>query len=138
MAQEKTRYSPEELEEFRKLIEKRLKEAREEYEELKQSLQSVSEAAEASNLHDITDRGSDMLAKQELEILMMRTLKFIRALERALVRIENGTYGICKVTGKLIPKERLLRVPHAETTVEAKMMQYQPKPQEENNENNNE
>ncbi|MGQ9863565.1 MAG: TraR/DksA family transcriptional regulator [Bacteroidia bacterium] len=116
---EKTRYSAEELAEFKKLILEKLEAARTEYKRIKENLQELIQSAE--DLQRLGDGvGTEYAEKQQLEFLLARTNKYIDALERALIRIENGTYGICKVTGKLIPKERLLAVPVAETIVEVK------------------
>ena len=72
----------------------------------------------------ILEDGSDTLAKEEAGQLAARQKKFIEQLENALIRIENKTYGICRVTGKLIPKERLRAVPHTTQSIEAKLSQY--------------
>jgi RNA polymerase-binding transcription factor DksA len=69
----------------------------------------------------MTEFGAELQDKEQTELLMARTLKFVDALERAMIRIENGTYGRCRVTGQLIPKERLRLVPHTETSIEAKL-----------------
>lgn len=121
---EKNCYSPEELQEFKELILKKIAEA--EY-----NLQLLNEAVAGSE-NDVNDtaptfksleEGSNVLSKEENSRLAARQQKFIRDLRDALIRIENGTYGICRVTGKLIPKERLMVVPHATMTMEAKMAQ---------------
>ena len=119
---EKQYYTREELEEFRQIILAKLKEARKEYNALMDSL-AVSTENSTRSLN-LTEFGSEMSERRELEILSARLAKYINALERALIRIENGSYGICKVTGKLIPKERLRLVPHTELTIEAKKKQY--------------
>ena len=121
---EKTRYSKAELEEFREIIHKKLSQAKD---ELKYQTESLKENNEnSSDGHNITDFGSDTLDREQTEMLMARSKKFIANLERALIRIENGTYGICKVTGKLIAKERLRVVPHTESSMAAKAKQYDP------------
>jgi RNA polymerase-binding transcription factor DksA len=120
-SKEKLFYTKEELDEFRQIINKKLAIAREEYGSLEESLKDASEAA--SDGHNLTDFGSDTLDKEQIELFMTRQIKFVDALERALVRIENGTYGRCKVTGKLISKERLRIVPHTESSMEAKLQQ---------------
>lgn len=118
---EKIFYTKEELEEFRAIINKKLAVARDEYTSLEESLRNSSEAsADGSNL---TDAGSETLDKEQTEMFMARQMKFIDSLERALIRIENGSYGRCKVTGKLIAKERLRVVPHTESSMEAKLKQ---------------
>ncbi len=120
---EKTRYSDEELQEFKEIINKKLEEARD-------GLKLLTEAYTTQNANDTTDtspsfkileEGSQVLSKEENSQLAARQQKFIRDLENALIRIENGTYGICRVTGKLISKERLRSVPHATLSIEAKM-----------------
>lgn len=119
---DKTHYSPEELQEFREIIEKKLAKARRNYNILVSSL-------DTNDGNDITDttptyknltESAVLLSKQETASQAARQVKFIKNLEAALVRIENGTYGICRVTGKLIPKERLRAVPHATLSIEAK------------------
>lgn len=121
---EKTRYNREELEEFRAIIHKKLAEAKE---ELKYQTDSLKESNEnSSESHNMTDFGSDTMDREQTEMLIARQKKFIANLERALVRIENGTYGICKVTGKLIAPERLRIVPHTESSMAAKAKQYDP------------
>lgn len=121
---EKNRYSPEELQEFKELILKKIAEA-------ERNLEMLNEAV-AGSQNDVTDtaptfktleEGSNVLSKEENSRLAARQQKFIRDLRAALIRIENGTYGICQATGKLIPKERLMVVPHATMTVEAKLAQ---------------
>jgi DnaK suppressor protein len=115
---EKNFYSKAELEEFRTLINDKLVHARQEYKELVGSLQDSNlTSADGFNM---TDFGSDTLEKEQTEMFMARQMKFIGALERALVRIENGSYGRCKETGKLISKERLRAVPHTELSIQAK------------------
>ncbi len=118
---EKTHYSAEELQEFKEIIEKKLAEEKAEYKNLRENMRSSSE--NSSDVFNTSDFGADMLDKEQIEMLLARSEKFINNLERALIRIQNGTYGRCKVTGKLIPKERLRVVPHTESTVEAKMNQ---------------
>jgi len=124
---EKTRYSDEELQEFREIIEGKLEKAR-------RDLALLTEAYTTGNSHDTTDtaptfkvleEGHQVLSKEENSQLAARQQKFINNLENALVRIENKTYGICRVTGKLIAKERLRSVPHATLSIEAKKKQYQ-------------
>ncbi|HPE99608.1 MAG: TraR/DksA family transcriptional regulator [Bacteroidales bacterium] len=119
---EKSRYSDEELEEFRLLIVAKLDKA-------KADLALLTEAFTGTNDNDISDtsptfkvleEGSQVLSKEENSQLAARQQKFIRDLEAALVRIQNKTYGICRVTGKLISKERLKAVPHATLSIEAK------------------
>lgn len=121
----KVRYSDEELEEFRTIINDMLDKARKEYNTLRRVIMHNG----SNDIEDTTpsfktveDDGTYQLAKEEASQLAQRQYKFIQNLEAALVRIENKTYGICRETGKLIPKERLRLVPHATLTVEAKEM----------------
>lgn len=121
---EKTRYSPEELKEFEELILQKLRQAEAELEELKRSMMKLDDAGtsdtEGGNLNLLED-GSDTLEKESINQLAARQQKFINQLKMALVRIKNGTYGICVDTGKLIPKERLRIVPHTQHSIEAKL-----------------
>jgi DnaK suppressor protein len=123
--QEKTRYSSEELQEFKEIIEKKLDEARRDYELLKNAFSNKDDHGtdDTSPTFKLLEEGSDVLSKEETGQLAARQKKFIENLEAALVRIQNNTYGICRVTGKLIPKERLRVVPHATLSIEAKNMQ---------------
>lgn len=121
----KVRYSDEELEEFRTIINDMLDKARKEYNTLRRVIMHNG----SNDIEDTTpsfktveDDGAYQLSKEEASQLAQRQYKFIQNLEAALVRIENNTYGICRETGKLIPKERLRLVPHATLTVEAKEM----------------
>ena len=124
MAEEtKTRYSDEELAEFKEIIDKMLAKARAEYETLRYVIMhnGTNDIEDTSpSFKTVEDDGASQLSKEEASQLAQRQYKFIQNLEAALVRIENKTYGICRVTGKLIPKERLRLVPHATTTVEGK------------------
>ncbi|NIK72619.1 RNA polymerase-binding transcription factor DksA [Thermonema lapsum] len=121
---EKTRYSPEELKEFEELILQKLRQAEAELEELKRSMMKLDDSGtsdtEGGNLNLLED-GSDTLEKESINQLAARQQKFINQLKMALVRIKNGTYGICVDTGKLIPKERLRIVPHTQHSIEAKL-----------------
>jgi DnaK suppressor protein len=124
-SQEKNRYSDEELEEFRVIINDMLVKARQEYDTLRQVVMhnGSNDIEDTSpSFKTVEDDGASQLSKEEASQLAQRQYKFIKNLEAALVRIENKTYGICRVTGKLIPKERLRLVPHATLTVEAKEM----------------
>ena len=119
----KTRYSDEELEEFRTIINDMLEKARAEYATLREIVTHAGgndTLDTAPTFKTVEDDGAFQLSKEEAGALAQRQYKFIQNLEAALVRIENKTYGICRVTGKLIPKERLRLVPHATTTVEGK------------------
>lgn len=123
--QEKTRYSPEELQEFKVIIENKLDEARNDYELLKSAFSNKGDNGtdDTSPTFKLLEEGSDVLSKEETGQLASRQKKFIENLEAALVRIKNNTYGVCRVTGKLIPKERLRVVPHATLSIEAKNLQ---------------
>ena len=121
MEENKVRYSDEELEEFRQLITQKLAVAQADYEILIKKINGDGEDDEAphSTYHTL-EEGSETLSKESLMNELMRAQKFITGLQAALVRIQNKTYGICRETGKLIPKERLRLVPHATLSVEAK------------------
>lgn len=115
---EKRFYTKAELEEFRTLIQEKLGEAKEEKKRLAENLRDIS--GNSVDSFNMTEFGNESAEKEQLEILLARQNKFILNLQNAMIRIENGTYGICKQTGKLIPKERLRLVPHTTTTVEGK------------------
>ena len=124
-SEDKTRYSEEELKEFETLILGKLDKAREEFRILKETLNRNNDAGTDSTSGGNTkvlEDGAETAEKENLSQLAARQLKYITNLENALVRIKNGTYGICSVTGKLIPKERLIAVPHTTQSIEAKMM----------------
>lgn len=126
MADDKTRYSDEELKEFETLIKGKLETSREEFRILKETLNRNNDAGTDSTSGGNTkvlEDGAETAEKENLSQLAARQLKYITNLENALVRIKNRTYGICTVTGKLIPKERLIAVPHTTQSIEAKMMQ---------------
>jgi DnaK suppressor protein len=119
------RYSEKDLAQFRKLIMERLHEAKIDNELLKNTLSHTNEhgTEDTSPTFKIMEDGSDVETKEETAHLALRQGKFIQNLQNALVRIENKTYGICRVTGQLIPKERLLSVPHATLSINAKLAQ---------------
>lgn len=121
---EKTRYSDEELAEFKELILSKLAVAREEYETMMGTLMNTDNTGvdDTSPTYKALEEGANTQTKEELSMLAARQQKFIKGLEAALIRIENKTYGICRETGKLIPKERLRLVPHATLSIEAKNM----------------
>ena len=125
-SQDKTRYTEEELQEFQVLINRKLEKAREEYKILKETLNrnndEGTDATSGGNTKVLED-GAETAEKENLSQLAARQQKYITNLENALVRIKNGTYGICSVTGKLISKERLIAVPHTTQSIEAKLMQ---------------
>ena len=119
---ERTKYSDEELAEFKAIILEKLEKAKADYEVLRASitLTSSNDTEDTSPTFKVLEEGAATLSKEESGRLAQRQLKFIQHLEAALMRIENKSYGICRATGKLIPKERLRIVPHATLCVEAK------------------
>ena len=119
---EKTRYSDAELEEFRAIILEKLELAKRDYEMLKSGITNSdgNDTADTSPTFKVLEEGASTLSKEEAGCLAQRQMKFIQNLQAALIRIENKTYGICRETGKLIPKERLRAVPHATLSIEAK------------------
>lgn len=119
---EKTRYSDAELEEFRAIINEKLKQAYSDYDQLKNALNNLdgNDTSDTSPTFKVLEEGATTMSKEEAGRLAQRQMKFIQHLQAALVRIENKTYGICRETGKLIPKERLRAVPHATLSIEAK------------------
>ncbi|OKY90108.1 MAG: molecular chaperone DnaK [Bacteroidales bacterium 55_9] len=122
MAEERVRYGDADLAEFKQIILKKLEQARADYELLRSTIthSGDNDTEDTSPTFKVLEEGATTLSKEESGRLAAHQLKFIRNLEMALVRVENKTYGICKTTGKLIPKERLLRVPHATECIEAK------------------
>ncbi len=123
--QEKTRYSDEELQEFKKIIEEKLERAKKDYQLLSSTLshEDSNDTQDTSPTFKVLEEGANTLSREQTGRLAQRQLKFISHLEAALVRIENKTYGICRETGKLISKERLRAVPHATLSIEAKKNQ---------------
>lgn len=119
---DKTRYSDEELEEFRKIIEEKLATTRHDYETMMKQLMNNdgNDVNDTSPTYKILEEGSATQSKEELIQQASRLQKFIQGLEAALVRIQNKTYGIDRITGELIPKERLRAVPHATLSVQSK------------------
>lgn len=119
---EKTRYSDEELEEFRKIILEKLEKAQRDYDDMRKSMMNRdgNSINDTSPTYKVLEEGANTLYREETGQLAQRQLKFIQNLKAALVRIENKTYGICRETGKLIPAERLRAVPHATLSIEAK------------------
>ena len=116
-----TRYSDEDLAEFKELIEKKIAEAKKAMEVYQEAYSNAgNDTMDTAPTFKTLEEGSNVLLKEENQKLAARQQKFIRDLRAALIRIEIGTYGICQATGKLIPKERLMIVPHATMTVEAK------------------
>jgi RNA polymerase-binding transcription factor DksA len=121
----KTRYSDEELEEFRAIIMQKLEKAKADLKLLSEALSNVDEHGtdDTSPTFKVLEEGYQVLSKEENGRLAARQQKFINNLENALIRIENKSYGICRATGKLIAKERLRIVPHATLSIEAKLQQ---------------
>lgn len=115
---EKNFYSKAELEEFRKIIEQKLEESETEHKKLQGNLRDFS--GSSADSINFTEYGNESREKEQIEILMSRQAKFVDKLKKALIRIENGTYGVCRISGELIPANRLKVVPHATTTVSAK------------------
>ena len=122
---ERTRYSDEELEEFRQIINEKIEKAQAEYDSLCRTLMNSegNDVADTSPTFKVLEDGAYTLGREEAARLAERQRVFIDKLRAALVRIDNKTYGICRATGKLIPKERLRIVPHATLSVEGKEMQ---------------
>ena len=126
MAKEtKARYSDEELENFKKLIEEKINKAQADLELLRSAYMNDGNNGtdDTSPTFKAFEEGSETMSKEANTQLAIRQEKFIRDLKNAMVRIENKTYGVCRVTGKLINKQRLLLVPHATLSIEAKNMQ---------------
>lgn len=121
----KNRYSDAELDEYKAIILRKLEEAKADYDLLKGTMSHSDDHGtdDTSPTFKLMEDGSDVLSKEETAQLAVRQQKFIKHLEDALVRIENKTYGVCRVTGKLISKERLRVVPHATLSIEAKLNQ---------------
>ena len=122
---EKTRYTDEELQEFKDIILKKLEKAQKDYELLRNTIThgDGNDTQDTSPTFKVLEEGAAVLSKEEAGKLAQRQQKFIQHLQGALIRIENKTYGVCRVTGKLIPKERLRAVPHATLSMEAKANQ---------------
>jgi RNA polymerase-binding transcription factor DksA len=119
--QEKTRYSDEELQEFKQLILEKIEVAKSNYDQLMARIQTD----ESKNSFNMLEEGAATLEQEEASQRAARQQDFIKKLQAALVRIENKTYGVCRVTGKLIPKGRLLAVPHATLSVEGKEIEQE-------------
>ena len=119
---EKTRYSDEELEEFRQIINDKLALAKRDYEIMMATLtnQDSNDVDDTSPTYKALEEGSEVQSREDLMKFAARQQKFIQGLQAALVRIDNKTYGIDRITGQLIPKERLRAVPHATLSIEAK------------------
>ena len=123
---EKTRYSDEELLEFKELILKKLDLAQTDYNQLIKTLMNRdgNSVEDTSPTYKVMEDGLTTQSKEEVSALAARQLKYIKNLQAALARIENKTYGICRATGKLIPKERLRAVPHATLSIEPKLQKH--------------
>jgi RNA polymerase-binding transcription factor DksA len=121
---DKTRYTDEDLAEFKALILEKIALAKRDYDQMMDVLMNRdgNDVGDTSPTYKILEEGSMTQTKEELTTMAARQQKFIQGLQAALVRIENKTYGVCRVTGKLIPKERLRAVPHATLSIEAKQM----------------
>ena len=119
---EKKRYSDEELEEFRAIINEKLALAYRDYNQMMKQLMNAdgNDVDDTSPKYKVLEEGSTTQSKEELVQLASRQQKFIQGLEAAIIRIENKTYGIDRITGELIPKERLRAVPHATLSVASK------------------
>ena len=119
------RYSENELQEFKGIIDKKLEEAKKDLKELRASMSHSNDHGtdDTSPTFKLMEDGSEVLSREEIAQLAARQERFIKHLEDALVRIANKTYGICRVTGDLISKERLRIVPHATLSIEAKKLQ---------------
>ncbi|MFA7446869.1 MAG: TraR/DksA C4-type zinc finger protein [Weeksellaceae bacterium] len=124
-AEIKTRYADADLEEFREIIMKKLQKAERDYDLIRESFMNGLDNGtdDTSPTFKAFEEGSETMSKEQNAQLAARQEKFIRDLKNALIRIQNKTYGICRVTGKLIDKERLKLVPHATLSIEAKNMQ---------------
>ena len=122
---EKTKYSDEELSEFKQIIHEKLDKAKKDYDILKSTIThgDSNDIQDTSPTFKVLEEGASTLSKEEAGNLAQRQQKFIQHLQAALVRIEHKTYGICRETGKLISKERLRAVPHATLSMEAKQKQ---------------
>ena len=126
---EKTRYTDEELEEFRQIILEKLALAKRDYDQMMDSLtnRNSNDVDDTSPTYKALEEGSETQSKEDLMKFAARQQKFIQGLRAALVRIDNKTYGIDRITGKLIPAERLRAVPHATLSVESKELEKQRK-----------
>ena len=123
--EEKTSYTDSDLKEFKELIERKLIEAKNDLELLTSTMSHKNDHGtdDTSPTFKLMEDGSDVLSREETAQLAVRQQKFVKHLGDALMRIENKTYGVCRVTGKLIPKARLMVVPHATLSIEAKEIQ---------------
>jgi DnaK suppressor protein len=117
-----TPFSDEELEHFKELLLQRRREARDEVEQMREQIDQAKEQAGDNSAYGVhmADAGTDAMEREKLHLMIARQQKYIGYLDRALERIKNRTYGICRVTGEPISKERLEAVPHTEISIEAK------------------
>ena len=122
MEEQKRRYTDEELEEFRQIILDKLELAKRDYQVLMDELTNKNDNGVDDTMptYHALEEGRSVQSKETMMNMAVRAQKFIQGLEAALIRIQNKTYGICRETGKLIPKERLRAVPHATLSIEAK------------------
>jgi len=122
---EKTRYSDEELKEFEQLIIEKLEKAHSELKYIKESITKTGDTGTDSTFGNVKtlEDGADTAEKESLNQLAARQQKFIKNLDNALIRIKNGTYGICSESGNLISKERLRAVPHTTMSIASKLKQ---------------
>jgi RNA polymerase-binding transcription factor DksA len=122
---EKAKYQPEELVEFKKIIDDKLAQAKEDLQLLMDQVSHKDDHGtdDTAPSFKLLDDGSEVLSRDEISQLVGRQQKYVQNLENALIRIKNGTYGVCRVTGNLISKERLRVVPHATLSIEAKNAQ---------------
>ncbi|UTF87830.1 TraR/DksA family transcriptional regulator [Elizabethkingia anophelis] len=125
MAEERVRYSDADLEEFRKIIEEKIEKAEKDLSLIRESFINDQNNGTDDTLPTFKafEEGAETLSKEQNALLASRQEKFIRDLKNALIRIKNKTYGVCRITGNLISKERLKAVPHATLSIEAKNMQ---------------
>ena len=125
MAEIKKRYSDEDLAEFKQIIDEKLERARKDYSDMMKQLRNDegNDVADTSPTYKVLEEGSTTQNRAEILVLAERQQKFIKGLEQALIRIQNKTYGIDRMTGELIPKERLRAVPHATLSVSSKMQE---------------
>lgn len=125
MAEERLRYSDADLEEFRKIIEEKIEKAEKDLSLIRESFinDRNNGTDDTSPTFKAFEEGAETLSKEQNALLAARQEKFIRDLKNALIRIKNKTYGVCRVTGNLISKDRLKAVPHATLSIEAKNMQ---------------
>jgi len=122
---DKVRYSDEELAEFKEIILNKIERAKQDYELLRNTLthENSNDIEDTSPTFKVLEEGATTLSREQTVQMAERQAQFIKHLELALIRIENKTYGICRETGKLISKQRLLAVPHATLSIEAKLNQ---------------